>query len=91
MLRLPLMITGLGAAAAIVAATTGALGDVNQALAGAFGDPGNKGPLIIQVTRSSSLSQGASEVLKATRCLLEWQGGIKGQFQKHCTTTDLDR
>ena len=90
MLRLPLMATGLGAASLIVAATNGALGDVNTALSG-LSPYTNKGPLIIHITRSSELSQGAAEVLKQTRCLLEWQGGLQGQFAKQCKTSTLPR
>ena len=89
-MRLPFMIAGLGAAAAIVAVTTGALGDVNSALGHLAGDPG-KGPLIIHIQRSTSLSQGAAGVLKQTRCLLEWTGGEHGEYDKHCSSSALPR
>jgi hypothetical protein len=90
MLRLPLMATGLTAAAAIVVATTGALGDVSKALSGSAAAT-NPGPLIIQVTHSSSLAQGAADLLKQTRCLLQWRGGIDGQYDKQCQSSTLPR
>jgi hypothetical protein len=90
MFRLPLIATGLGAASLIVAVTNGAFGDVNNALSG-LSPYTNKGPLIIHITRSSELSQGAAEVLKQTRCLLEWQGGPQGQYEKQCKSAPLPR
>lgn len=89
MFRLPFMVTGLGAAAAIVAATNGAFGDVGNALP--LADiAGNKGPLIIHITHDPA-AQGAGEVLKQTRCLLEWQATKPGQYGKQCRSSILPR
>ena len=93
MLRLPLMLAGLGAAGTIIASTSGALGGVTNALANLSPAP-NNGPLIIQIQRSTSLSQGASDVLKQTRCLLLWApAGLnpRGQYTKQCSTSVLPR
>ena len=91
MMRLPLLLTGVGAVSVIVAAASVALGDVGNTLAG-FSGASNEGPLIIQIQRSSSLSQGTAEVLKQTRCLLHWtpaQAGQQGQYNKQCSTSVL--
>jgi len=93
MMRLPLVVAGLAAAAAIVAGSNGALGEINTAFDSLTGS-GNKGPLIIQIQRSSSLSDGASEMVKQTRCLLLWgpgSGGERGKYSKQCSTSQLPR
>lgn len=89
-MRLAFMCVGLGAVLAVVGATTGALGDVSRALS-AFGPDSNKGPLIIHIQKSTSLSQGTADVYKQTRCLLQWSGGKRGQYDKQCETSNLPR
>ena len=87
MLRLPLICAGLAAAAAIVAASSGALADVTNTLGETSGGAGT-GPLIIRIERSTSLSQGAAEVIKQTRCLLRWSGE-PGKYTKQCSSSVL--
>lgn len=84
-MRLALMLAGL----AVAAATANAFGDVGSVLGGS-GDTG-KGPLIIHIQRSNSLSQGSAVTVKQTRCVVQWSGLERGTYDKQCSASTLRR
>jgi hypothetical protein len=88
MVRLPLVAAAFACVLAFVTVSASALGQISSAIA--IASPGgNPGPLIIRITRPSPQSEGDLAPAKQTRCLLEWSGGLSGQYTKHCTSSPL--
>jgi len=84
-MRLALLLAGL----AVAATAANAFGDATSILDGLGGS--TKGPLIIHIQRSSSLSQGSPDTIKQTRCVVQWSGAERGKYDKQCSTSTLSR